>query len=229
MEPSSHSTLSSDLFSMATTRTHYAKADDMPDHVKEVGYDVEPWKTLWKLHWNQLGRDIVHEDTNIDAKLYRRALSGNARAKNNTTNQNQAPNRGNTSSPTAYGPGSMGPPSIPAAPASPSLSTTMTTNEQAHQTNQGSKKVPFFFREEYSGLIVKGNFMTLAAQPHLVEEGEWLAHQGEIELGALLHMSVTLATQCADIRSSRRAESSPEWHAQMHAREGSLHRPCTLQ
>lgn len=73
----------------------------------------------------------------------------------------------------------MGSPSMPAAPASPSLTTAMTTNDQAHQNNSGPKKVPLFFREEYAGLIVKGNFMTLAAQPHLVEEGEWLAHQGE--------------------------------------------------
>ncbi|KAF2486812.1 Mob1/phocein [Neohortaea acidophila] len=37
--------------------------------------------------------------------------------------------------------------------------------------------MPLFFRGEYAGFIVKGNFMTLAAKPHLVEEGEWLAHQ----------------------------------------------------
>jgi len=37
---------------------------------------------------------------------------------------------------------------------------------------------PFFFREKYATLIVKGNFMTLAAKPVLIEEGEWLAHQG---------------------------------------------------
>jgi hypothetical protein len=42
-----------------------------------------------------------------------------------------------------------------------------------------SRRPPFFFREEYSNLIVKGNFMTLAAKPVLVEEGEWLAHQGK--------------------------------------------------
>ncbi|KAF2656486.1 Mob1/phocein [Lophiostoma macrostomum CBS 122681] len=40
-----------------------------------------------------------------------------------------------------------------------------------------SRRPPFFFRDEYSSLIVKGNFMTLAAKPKLVEEGEWLAHQ----------------------------------------------------
>jgi hypothetical protein len=42
-----------------------------------------------------------------------------------------------------------------------------------------ARRPPFFFREEYSSLIVKGNFMTLAAKPVLVDEGEWLAHQGE--------------------------------------------------
>ena len=41
-----------------------------------------------------------------------------------------------------------------------------------------NRRPPFFFREEYSTLIVKGNFMTLAAKPVHVEEGEWLAHQG---------------------------------------------------
>lgn len=55
----------------------------------------------------------------------------------------------------------------------------MNTNEQAHQSNQGIKKPPFFFREEYTGFIVKGNFMTLAAKPALVEEAEWLSHQGK--------------------------------------------------
>ena len=42
-----------------------------------------------------------------------------------------------------------------------------------------NRKPPFFFREEYAGLIVKGNFMTLAAKPVHVEDGEWLAHQGQ--------------------------------------------------
>jgi hypothetical protein len=46
----------------------------------------------------------------------------------------------------------------------------------------GSRRPPFFFREEYSNLIVKGNFMTLAAKPKFVEEGEWLAHTGEPQL-----------------------------------------------
>ncbi|KAI9712947.1 MAG: hypothetical protein M1828_001506 [Chrysothrix sp. TS-e1954] len=39
------------------------------------------------------------------------------------------------------------------------------------------RRVPYFFREENAGLIVKGNFMTLAAKPEIVEKGEWLAHQ----------------------------------------------------
>ena len=40
------------------------------------------------------------------------------------------------------------------------------------------KQQPYFFREEHSGLIVKGNFMTLARKPEHVDLAEWLAHQG---------------------------------------------------
>ena len=57
----------------------------------------------------------------------------------------------------------------------------MASNDQAHQANLSAGKKPLFFREEYSGFIVKGNFMTLAAKPHLVEEAEWLAHQSEFQ------------------------------------------------
>ena len=52
----------------------------------------------------------------------------------------------------------------------------MAANNHAH-TDNGGKKIPLFFREENTGFIVKGNFMTLAAKPALLEEGEWLAHQ----------------------------------------------------
>lgn len=53
----------------------------------------------------------------------------------------------------------------------------MSTMEPMQQSVQNGRKPPVFFREEYIGFIVKGNFMTLAAKPALVEEGEWLSHQ----------------------------------------------------
>lgn len=34
-----------------------------------------------------------------------------------------------------------------------------------------------FFNEKHAKCSVKGNFLTLAAQPKNVELGEWLAHQ----------------------------------------------------
>ena len=34
-----------------------------------------------------------------------------------------------------------------------------------------------FLNEKYAKCSVKGNFLTLAAQPKNVELGEWLAHQ----------------------------------------------------
>jgi hypothetical protein len=50
------------------------------------------------------------------------------------------------------------------------------------------RRPPFFFREEYSNLVVKGNFMTLAAKPVLVDDGEWLAHQGTAFLSLKLRL-----------------------------------------
>ncbi|KAK5702339.1 hypothetical protein LTR17_022413 [Elasticomyces elasticus] len=112
-------------------------------------------------------------------------------------NQNQQP-RGNTASSTATGYGNSSVTSL-AAPPSPGLAASMSSNHQARSTNTGQGqgqaqsqatqetiheqavregKVPVFFKEPQSGFIVKGNFMTLAAKPHLVEEGEWLAHLG---------------------------------------------------
>lgn len=71
-------------------------------------------------------------------------------------------------------------------PHSPALSSAMSFESQGAPSDgsvpSGSRRPPFFFREEYSNLIVKGNFMTLAAKPKLVEEGEWLAHQGRFIL-----------------------------------------------
>jgi len=65
----------------------------------------------------------------------------------------------------------------------------MAHNESAHQINQiPSNKTPLFFREEHSGFIARGNFATLALKPQLVEEGEWLAHQGRSD-GVSLHLT----------------------------------------
>lgn len=54
-------------------------------------------------------------------------------------------------------------------------------NREPSAENLSNQRPPFFFREQYANLIVKGNFMTLAAKPVLIEEGEWLAHQSEYQ------------------------------------------------
>jgi hypothetical protein len=110
---------------------------------------------------------------------FRRAFAQRPSNNNQQPRQNQPPNRANTSSPSAYSPSALVPPSIPAAPASPSLTHSISNNDQATQKNasMNANRTPIYFREEHAGFIVKGNFMTLAAKPHLVEEGEWLAHQ----------------------------------------------------
>ncbi|KAK1809024.1 hypothetical protein LTR12_016616 [Friedmanniomyces endolithicus] len=112
-----------------------------------------------------------------DKKSTSRAFAQRPTGNNQPRNQNQVPSRVNTSSPSGYSSSSLGQPSVAAAPPSPSLATSMPTNDQARNNNQNMNRVPLFFREEHAGFIVKGNFMTLAAKPHLIEQGEWMAHQ----------------------------------------------------
>lgn len=119
--------------------------------------------------------EIRRTYANSIVSSYRRNLGRQA----NPTRPNAPPSRGNTSSPSAYSPSSQGP-----LPSPSQSSTTMAQNDQAHSSNQApqisqssKKNVPYFFREQCAGFVVKGNFMTLAAKPQLVEEGEWLAHQ----------------------------------------------------
>jgi hypothetical protein len=99
---------------------------------------------------------------------------------------NQQPSRTNTSSPSASSPSALYPPNTQQAQPPPSpggAPVSMNPPEQMQQpvqNGQNGRKLPTFFREDYIGFIVKGNFMTLAAKPALVEEGEWLSHQGNI-------------------------------------------------
>ncbi|KAF2866798.1 protein kinase-like protein activator [Massariosphaeria phaeospora] len=101
------------------------------------------------------------------------------------SNKSNQPGKGNgqgTPSPTySPSPTSAQAPNVPPMPQSPALSASMSFESQGGGPEgympSASRRPPFFFRDEYSNLIVKGNFMTLAAKPKLVDEGEWLAHQ----------------------------------------------------
>ncbi|KAF2667510.1 Mob1/phocein [Microthyrium microscopicum] len=64
----------------------------------------------------------------------------------------------------------------PPAPPSPSVSPGIMSNPDQSAGNQ-ARNPPYFFREKYSNLIVRGNLTTLAVLPKHVEKGEWLAHQ----------------------------------------------------
>jgi hypothetical protein len=63
-------------------------------------------------------------------------------------------------------------PPMPALANSPSISSTF--SQDGAYNEQEPKK---FLNEKYAKCSVKGNFLTLAAQPKNVELGEWLAHQ----------------------------------------------------
>ncbi|GAB7339016.1 hypothetical protein MBLNU457_5681t2 [Dothideomycetes sp. NU457] len=106
-------------------------------------------------------------------------MRGFGRSGNNKPTQPNNPGQpqrtGNGTSP-VYG-SSLSPSQTNLAP-SPTPSSTGTADSSLNQENFNmNRRAPFFFREQYANLIVKGNFMTLAAKPVLIEEGEWLAHQ----------------------------------------------------
>jgi len=65
-------------------------------------------------------------------------------------------------------------PDMPTLLNSPSVSSILSYE---NTYSEGSNKK--FFNEKYAKCSVKGNFLTLAAQPKNVELGEWLAHQCE--------------------------------------------------
>ena len=78
-------------------------------------------------------------------------------------------------------------PRMPPLPSSPSLSQTLSmddstgslpSNDALSVYNLTNPK-PLWLNDAYAKHIVKGNFMTLSARPKTVEQGEWIAHQGE--------------------------------------------------
>jgi hypothetical protein len=83
-----------------------------------------------------------------------------------------------TPPPTSQGLASINP-NMQQVPLSPGPGSAQPADSPAYEQPQ-PRSIPLFFREEYTNLIVKGNFMTLAARPQHVELGEWLAHQGEL-------------------------------------------------
>jgi hypothetical protein len=73
-------------------------------------------------------------------------------------------------------------PPMPPLVNSPSMSSTYS---QEVPYNEAEPKK--FLNEKHAKCSVKGNFLTLAAQPKNVDLGEWLAHQRESSLAAHQH------------------------------------------
>ncbi|TKX22313.1 hypothetical protein C1H76_5421 [Elsinoe australis] len=110
----------------------------------------------------------------MDQQMYANSDRRSGFARGSSKNNNpQKPGNGGQS-PTGFGQALS--PSQSSLNPSPSPSPSAVIDNPMNQ-DIGNRGRPFFFREQYANLIVKGNFMTLAAKPVLVEEGEWLAHQ----------------------------------------------------
>lgn len=111
--------------------------------------------------------------------------------KNTVANQSQSPSsrqgftRGNTKSNQnlkaqyngGQSPVTQQAPPLPPLSNSPSISSTF-SQENVYNEQEPKK----FLNEKWAKCSVKGNFLTLAAQPKNVELGEWLAHQRELTI-----------------------------------------------
>lgn len=80
-------------------------------------------------------------------------------------------------------------PRIPPLPTSPSLAQNIGMDETNGNVLSGEdllnsyhlpRPLPLWLNANYAKHIVKGNFMTLSARPRTVEQGEWIAHQGQL-------------------------------------------------
>lgn len=133
------------------------------------------WDFWYSTMANSLRRRLTRVFSSSRQGFGRQSNRGNGNG-NNSNNQPKA-NGSQNSSPTTFTPP---PNSTTNSPSLPSMSSSDTgmANVENHPGREPPK--PFFFREKYATLGVKGNFMPLAAQPRYVDLGEWLAHQGEL-------------------------------------------------
>lgn len=68
-------------------------------------------------------------------------------------------------------------PNLPQAPPMPPLNSPSISSTFSQESAYNEQEPKKFLNEKYAKCSVKGNFLTLAAQPKNVELGEWLAHQ----------------------------------------------------
>lgn len=98
--------------------------------------------------------------------------SGDASSRSGFTRGNTKSNS-NLRNAAANSPTTQQHPPMPALPPQSPIS-----NYSPHEKEIYQEPPKKFLNERYAKCSVKGNFLTLAAQPKNVELGEWLAHQG---------------------------------------------------
>jgi len=116
----------------------------------------------WKVRFHSLLRPIHNANDHSPSPRRQGFTRGNTKSNQNLKGQyngSQSPIQQNA-------------PPMPPLVNSPSMSSTY--SQEAVYNEHEPKR---FLNEKYAKCSVKGNFLTLAAQPKNVDLGEWLAHQ----------------------------------------------------
>lgn len=127
----------------------------------------------WRWRWGNLTHHLSSytEHSTILTLFYshRRQGFGRANTKSNGNLKAAAANGASTSSNAT--------PPLPYLTPSTSMSSALSTDSSSYSDGEPKR----FFNEKYAKCSVKGNFLTLAAQPKNVERGEWWAHQCKLQ------------------------------------------------
>lgn len=119
-------------------------------------------KPKWDISCCRLLRPIQNTDP-VPPSFSRSFTRGNTKSNQNLKGQYSGQNS----------PISQHAPPLPSLTNSPSMSSSFGQESGLYNEHEPKR----FLNEKYAKCSVKGNFLTLAAQPKNVELGEWLAHQ----------------------------------------------------
>ena len=119
-------------------------------------------KPKWEISCCRLLRPIQNTDP-VPPSFSRSFTRGNTKSNQNLKGQYSGQNS----------PVSQHAPPLPSLTNSPSMSSSFGQESGFYNEHEPKR----FLNEKYAKCSVKGNFLTLAAQPKNVELGEWLAHQ----------------------------------------------------
>ena len=199
-DPSSRQITESLALEMAAVREKIAEIAEIE---REIALVTSIRDSIFEsdLAGNFAGDSVDVSDDNFTDNDDEHSRQGFSRPGNKGNNNQKS---GGTPSPggTPYQSTSNLAPRVPPLPNSPSFASSLTgatAMDEGVDDKQFKFKEPLWYNEKWTRQVVKGNFMTIVARPKIVEDGEWLAHQGMLFTLSIGHIPSFCLTRCASV------------------------------